>query len=189
MIEHALRDYASAYRLQSISLRYFNAAGADPACRACERHDPAQHLILPVLAEAMLTKVGGNPAETTLRVSGTVFEPLDGSCARDYIHVNDLYSAHLAAARRPLSARVAGAEAFNLAKGGGFSVHQVIHVRRQVAQQAIQWRGEPRLAGESAALVGNASSATAVLDWKLALATLRTIVESAWTRMDCEDSK
>lgn len=189
MIEQALQDYATAYGLQSISLRYFNAAGADPVGRAGERHEPETHLIPLVLAEAMRVRHGGDPAETALRVFGTDFDTVDGSCVRDYIHVSDLSSAHLAAARRLLSDQVRGADVFNLANGNGFSVLQVIEVCRQITGQPIQFRAEPRRAGDPAVLVGNASRATEVLGWTPELAELGTIIGSAWSWMDRQSSK
>lgn len=90
MIEQALRDYALAYGTQSVSLRYFNAAGCDLHGRAGERHNPETHLIPLVLAEAMRVMHVGDPADTALREVGTDFPTPDGSCVRDYIHVADL---------------------------------------------------------------------------------------------------
>ena len=107
MIEQALKDYAPAYGLHSISLRYFNAAGADPQGRARERHDPETHLIPLVLQEAARLQAGGNPADTRLEVFGTDFNTPDGSCVRDYIHVEDLCQAHLRAADRLIRVTIA----------------------------------------------------------------------------------
>ena len=95
MIEQALRDYALPYGTQSVSLRYFNAAGWDLLGRADEHHNPETHLIPLVLAEAVRVSQGGNPADTALRVSGTDFPTTDGSGVRDYIHISSLCQAHL----------------------------------------------------------------------------------------------
>jgi UDP-glucose 4-epimerase len=92
MVEQVLGDYALAYGLQSVSLRYFNAAGCDPEGELGERHDPETYLIPLVLREAMRVKQGGDPAATQLRVNGGDFETQDGSFIRDYIHVADLCS-------------------------------------------------------------------------------------------------
>jgi hypothetical protein len=123
-----------------VSLRYFNAAGCDPQGRVGERHDPETHLIPLVLAEAMRTKKGGDPSKTALRVFGSDFPTVDGSCVRDYIHVSDLCSAHLLAAERLFAGKVNGFEAYNLANGVGFSVLQVIEACREVTGQPIRYR-------------------------------------------------
>lgn len=181
MVEHALSDYATAYDLQSVSLRYFNAAGCDPKGRASERHSPETHLIPLVLAEAMRVKQGGDPAATALHVFGNDFATADGSCVRDYIHVTDLCQAHLLAARRLLANQVAGTEAFNLANGAGFSVFEVIDICRSVTGQPIQYRLEARRPGDPAALVGDARRASDILGWKPEFVGLQQIVGTAWT--------
>ena len=103
MVEQMLGDCARAYGLESISLRYFNAAGADPGLRAGERHNPETHLIPLVLEEALRLSNGGDPAHTRLQVFGTDFDTRDGTCIRDYIHVADLCRAHVLATERLLS--------------------------------------------------------------------------------------
>lgn len=120
MIEQALGDYATAYGTQSISLRYFNAAGCDPQGRAGERHNPESHLIPLVLGEAMRVMRGGNPAATALHVFGTDFDTSDGGCVRDYIHFVDICQTHLFAADRLLAVQAQGAEFYNLANDNGF---------------------------------------------------------------------
>ena len=95
MVEQVLADYALAYGLRSVALRYFNAAGCDPEGQLGERHDPETHLIPLVLREAMRVKQGGDPAATQLRVNGVDFETPDGTCIRDYIRVADLCSCWL----------------------------------------------------------------------------------------------
>ena len=180
MIEHALADYATAYGLQSVSLRYFNAAGCDPKGRASERHDPETHLIPLVLAEALRVKRGGDLAETRLSVFGTDFPTADGSCVRDYIHVADLCSAHLLAAERLLADKAQGAEVYNLANGAGFSVLEVIAACREVTGQPIRYRAMPPRAGDPAVLIGDAGKAAEVLGWQPAYADLRQIIATAW---------
>ncbi len=181
MIEQALRDYALAYGTQSVSLRYFNAAGCDAQGRAGERHNPETHLIPLVLAEAMRVKQGGNPAGTALRVFGTDFPTPDGSCVRDYIHVADLCQAHLRAAERLLNVQSQGAEFFNLANGQGFSVLEVIEACRKVTGQPIMYRAESRRAGDPAVLVGDAGLAGAVLGWRAEWTNLHQIINTAWS--------
>lgn len=179
-IEQALGDYGSAYGFNSISLRYFNAAGADPQGRAGERHDPETHLIPLVLAEAWRIQQGGDPEATELRMFGQNFLTPDGSCIRDYIHVADLCAAHLAAARRLLAGDATGAEVYNLGNGNGFSVLEVIEVCRKVTGQPIQYRLLPPRSGDPAILIGDASLAAQMLQWTPQYADLHAIIETAW---------
>jgi UDP-glucose-4-epimerase GalE len=183
MVEQALADYAGSYGTQSVSLRYFNAAGCDPAGRAGELHEPETHLIPLVLEEALRIKHGGDPAETRLRVFGADFPTPDGSCVRDYIHVSDLCEAHLLAAARLAEGRVHGAEAYNLANGSGFSVLQVIDACRAVTGQPIAYRVDPRRPGDPPALVGLGSLAHEVLGWRPKITGLEAIIRSAWEWM------
>jgi len=183
MIEQMLTDYATAYNTQSVSLRYFNAAGCDVQGRAGERHDPETHLIPLALTEAMRVKQGGDPKETELRVFGTDFPTKDGTCIRDYIHVTDLCDAHLRAAERLLMNVPCGAEFYGLANGAGSSVLDVIAACCEVTGQTIQYRALSRRAGDPAILVGNARKAEAVLRWKPAIRELRDMIETVWNRM------
>jgi UDP-glucose 4-epimerase len=183
MVEMALKDYAHAYKLQSISLRYFNAAGCDPNGRAGERHDPETHLIPLVLQEALRTQRGGDPDASQLQVFGDDFPTRDGSCVRDYIHVTDLCQAHLKAADRLLAGAATGAEFYNLANGSGFTVLEVIEACRQVTGQPIGFKVMARRAGDPAALVGDASLARHTLNWVPLHTALQDIVRTAWTWM------
>ncbi len=180
IIEQTLTDYAAAYGLQSISLRYFNAAGCDPQSRAGERHDPETHLIPLVLAEALRLKQGGDPAATILRVFGSDFSTKDGSCVRDYIHVSDLCRAHLLAAERLLAEKSVGAEFYNLANSAGFSVLEVIEACREVTDQPIHYQVLSRRVGDPAALVGDARKAGAVLGWWPEIVGLQQIATTQW---------
>ncbi len=180
MIEHALQDYAAAYGLQSVSLRYFNAAGADPAGRTGERHDPETHLIPLVLDEALRIRAGCDPRETKLAVFGSDYDTRDGSCVRDYIHVSDLARAHLLAADRLLAGQANGAEAYNLGNGQGFTVLEVIDTCRNITGQPIEYRLFPRRAGDPPALIGDASKANEVLGWVPLHNRLDEIISTAW---------
>ncbi len=184
MVERVLADYAQAYGLNSIALRYFNAAGCDPDGRLGERHDPETHLIPLVLEEAQRVIQGGNPAATGLEVFGTDFDTADGSCVRDYIHVTDLCAAHLAAMDRLLDTTETGAEAYNLGNGNGFSVLDVIDVCRRVTGVAIDYRASARRPGDPAVLIGSADKALSVLGWEPRYTDLEEIVASAWQWMN-----
>jgi len=183
IVEQALVDYATVYDLQSVTLRYFNAAGCDPQWRVGERHDPETHLIPLVLAEALRLMRGGDPMATTLKVFGDDFSTKDGSCVRDYIHVSDLCRAHLLAAERLLAGKTNNAEFYNLANGAGFSVLEVITACREVTGLPIQYQVVSRRAGDPAVLVGDASKAGDMLGWRPEITAVRDVIQTAWQWM------
>jgi UDP-glucose 4-epimerase len=180
MVERMLADYAPAYGLHSISLRYFNAAGCHPDATLGERHDPETHLIPILLNEAVRVSRGGDPAQSPVVVNGGDYATPDGTCIRDYVHVLDLAAAHLAAAERMLDGRLAGARAYNLGTGSGFSVLEVIESVRRVTGSAIRHRVGPRRPGDAMALVANADAARRDLGWQARYTNLDDIVASAW---------
>ena len=184
MVEQVLADYARACGLSSVALRYFNAAGSDPEGELGERHDPETHLIPLVLREALRVKRGGDPDATHLRVFGEDFDTPDGTCVRDYVHVEDLCRAHLLAIRRLVDGRVEGAEAYNLGIGRGFSVKEVIDVCRSVTGVDIRYQVEGRRAGDPPRLVAAAAKARAVLGWAPEYVELGRIVETAWRYLE-----
>lgn len=183
VIEQALRDYAKAYGLRSIALRYFNAAGCDPLGRIGERHVPETHLVPLALEEALRVVAGGDPAATSLCVYGDDFPTDDGTCVRDYIHVTDLCQAHLAAAERLVSGRCLGSEAYNLGNGRGYSVLEVIEAVRRVTGVDIAYRVGQRRAGDPAWLVGSARKAGESLGWRPQMPDIDVIVATAWRWM------
>ena len=167
-LERALRWYDEAYGLHSVSLRYFNAAGATE--RAGGRHDPETHLIPLVLQVAS----GARPAIT---VFGDDYDTRDGTCIRDYIHVIDLARAHVLA----LGACDAGSRVYNLGCGGeGTTVLEVIDAARAVTGHAIPVQVGARRPGDPARLVASSARIERDLGWRPALADIRSIVESAW---------
>jgi len=171
MIEQMLADAAAAYGLDSVSLRYFNAAGADPEGEIGEVHDPETHLI-PLALEAA---AGLRPR---LTIHGTDYPTRDGTCVRDYVHVADLADAHVLALR--YLAKNPGASAFNLGNGGGFTVREVIAAAERVTGRKIPSREGPRRPGDPPALVGNANSARRKLGWKPRYRDLEIMVGTAW---------
>ena len=165
--ERALRWYDGAYGLHSVSLRYFNAAGATE--RSGERHDPETHLIPLVLQAAAGTRPG-------IAVFGDDYDTRDGTCIRDYIHVVDLARAHVLA----LGA-CDGCRAYNLGCGGeGTTVLEVVEAARAVTGRKIAVEVGPRRPGDPARLVASSVRAERELGWRPALADLRGIVGSAW---------
>ncbi len=171
MVERMLADYERAHGLRSVALRYCNAAGADPEGALGERHDPETHLIPLVLQAA-----AGRRA--AIQVFGTDYDTPDGTCIRDYIHVQDLCSAHLAALERLASG--APSAAYNLGNGQGFSVREVIAAAGRVTGLAIPVEYAARRAGDPARLVADARAARAALGWTPRYPDLDTIVEHAW---------
>ncbi len=171
MVERMLRDFDAAHGLRSISLRYFNAAGADPDGETGEDHEPETHLI-PLILDAA---AGIRPDVT---VFGSDHPTPDGTCIRDYIHVTDLALAHVLA----LQALERGAQttAYNLGNGTGYSVNEVIETARKVTQRPIQVRFGPRRPGDPPELVGDAGRIRAELGWAPRHAALADIVGTAW---------
>ena len=171
MIEQMLRDFDVAHGLRSISLRYFNAAGADPEGDTGEAHDPETHLIPLVLDAA----AGVRPDIT---VYGDDYDTPDGTCIRDYIHVTDLADAHV----RGLVALENGANsaAYNLGNGRGFSVKEVIDAARAVTGRGIAVQLGARRAGDPPSLVGDATRIKNELGWQPQHAGLEHMIATAW---------
>ena len=178
--ERAMADFGRAYGLQTIALRYFNAAGCDPEGELGERHDPETHLIPLILREALRVRDGGNPVDTQLQIFGTDFDTPDGTCIRDYVHVTDLCAAHLLAVHRLDGEKGSAFEAFNLGTGTGHSVKEVIETCRQVTGQDIRYRIAGRRVGDPARLVASSALARAELGWSPGFDGLNAIVETAW---------
>jgi UDP-glucose-4-epimerase GalE len=180
IIEDVLRDYAAAYGIASASLRYFNAAGADHDGELKERHDPETHLIPLVLDEASRVLGGGKREQTELTVFGDDYPTPDGTCIRDYIHVEDLCAAHLAAAERILDGKATGFNAWNLGTETGASVLEVIAAARKVTGADLVYHVHPRRPGDPPELVGSARRAREELGWTPKVTHLDAIIASAW---------
>jgi UDP-glucose 4-epimerase len=169
-VEWALADYASAYGLGFAALRYFNAAGASPSGELGEDHSPETHLI-PLILQAAL---GQRPH---IDIFGTDYPTPDGTCIRDYIHVDDLAAAHLRALDRLQPGK---GLAYNLGTGQGYSVRQVVAACEEVTGERIAVREAPRREGDPPELVAAAEKARRELGWQPRYAELRPIVETAW---------
>lgn len=170
-IEHMLAGYHSAHGIKSVSLRYFNAAGADSSGDIGEDHDPETHLIPIVLKTALGLR-------QRLSIFGTDYPTPDGTCVRDYVHVSDLAGAHLAALER--LAGQAGALAYNLGNGAGFSVREVLRSAGKIVGRPIPAAEDRRRPGDPAVLVASSELAQRELGWKPAQASLEDIIASAW---------
>lgn len=171
LVEQLLADYSAAYGLESVCLRYFNAAGADPSGDLGERHDPETHLI-PLVLQAASRRRGA------ITIFGEDYDTPDGTCVRDYIHVNDLAQAHWLALEYMDKHRCSAA--FNLGNGNGYSIRQVIDTVRKVTGKDFKVEIGPRRAGDPAVLVADSHRAREVLGWKPEHDSLETIVADAW---------
>ena len=180
MVEQVLRDYAVAYDLRSVALRYFNAAGCSEDGSIGERHDPETHLLPLILFEALRVQSGGDPADTALKVFGDDFDTRDGTCIRDYIHVNDLCSAHIKAFERMQAFPDEGAEQFNLGVNRGYTVLEVIDACSKVTGVDLNYQKVARRAGDPPELVANAELAMSRLKWTPRHADITDSIQHAW---------
>ena len=171
MVETILKDAAKAYGLRSVALRYFNAAGADPSGEIGEAHSPETHLI-PNVLRSLLGQ--GGP----LKIFGSDYPTRDGTCVRDYVHVNDLASAHLKAFEFMTGNE--GAHIFNLGNGEGFSVQEVIAAAERVTGQAVSYDLVERRPGDPPTLVASGQLARDQLGWAPTFTQLDDILNSAW---------
>ncbi|SDL17930.1 UDP-galactose 4-epimerase [Maridesulfovibrio ferrireducens] len=169
--EEILEDYATAYDFNSVSFRYFNAAGAHPDALIGEAHRPETHLIPNILLSSI-------DQGRKLKIYGDDYPTPDGTCVRDYIHIQDLCEAHLAAIEFLETSQ--GAHSFNLGNGNGFSVLDVIKAAGDVIGRKIPYEFEPKRDGDSPRLVADSSKAHKLLNWKPRYGDLREIIETAY---------
>jgi UDP-glucose 4-epimerase len=170
VVERALADYAAAYRWGYAALRYFNAAGASADGAIGEDHDPETHLIPLVLQ----TVLGQKPH---IEVFGTDYPTPDGTCVRDYIHVEDLAEAHLLALERQQPGQ---GLRYNLGIGRGYSVREVIRTVEEVTGKKVAVKEGPRRPGDPPVLVASSEKIQRELGWGPRYTELRPIVETAW---------
>ncbi|MCZ6599052.1 MAG: UDP-glucose 4-epimerase GalE [Planctomycetota bacterium] len=170
-MEHMMQDYAHAYGMRYAALRYFNAAGASREGDIGEVHEPETHLI-PLVLDVALGK------REEIKIFGDDYDTRDGTCVRDYIHIEDLGDAHL----RALEKLQGGMQeiACNLGTGSGFTVREVIEAARGVSGHAIPARVVARRPGDPAQLVSGGTRAKEILGWEPARANLADILGDAW---------
>lgn len=170
MVESLLRWFDVTHHLTSVALRYFNASGADPGGRLGEQHEPETHLI-PLLFRAIQT---GKP----VTIFGDDYDTPDGTCVRDYIHVNDLAQAHILALEYLMNG---GASVqFNVGTGTGHSVREVMRAVEEVTGRQVPYIMGARRDGDPPELVASSDKLRAQFGWKPQFGDLRTIVEHAW---------
>ena len=171
IVEIMLKDFEKAYGLESISLRYFNAAGADIDGEIGEVHNPETHLIPLILAAA-----AGHTSHVD--IFGDDYNTRDGTCVRDFIHVSDLAEAHIKALNQILSGKKSSY--YNLGIGHGFTVKEIIASAERITKTNISIKISPRRDGDPAMLVCNADKAKRELDWSPSLSDIENIINSAW---------
>jgi len=170
-VEWMLADFAAAYGLRYVSLRYFNAAGAQPDGSIGEDHNPETHLIPLILAAALGRR-------DCAQIFGTDYPTPDGTCIRDYVHVTDLATAHVLAVEH--LGRGGGSKVYNLGSETGFSVRQVIERAKDVTGVDFPVREAPRRPGDPAVLVASSARIRNELGWRPVLSDLATIISTAW---------
>ncbi|MGV3608636.1 MAG: UDP-glucose 4-epimerase GalE [Planctomycetaceae bacterium] len=170
VVEHMLDDYAHAYNFGFAALRYFNASGASNDSTLGEDHTPESHLI-PIVLQVALGQ------RDSITIFGNDFPTPDGTCVRDYVHVEDLAEAHLKALERLEPGK--GLK-LNLGTGLGFSVQQVIDACRKVTGHPIPAKTGPRREGDPPALIADANAALESLDWKPKYTSIDAIIQTAW---------
>ncbi len=170
--EYMLADYHRAHGLDSVTLRYFNAAGADPQARLGEDHEPESHLIPLVIGAAMGTR-------GPVTVFGTDYDTPDGTCLRDYVHIVDLAQAHLLCLDA-MEKGMTGAQSFNLGNSTGTSVLEIIEAAARVGGRPVPHEMGDRRPGDPAVLVTSSAKISAMLGWKPEFGTVDQMVETAW---------
>jgi UDP-glucose 4-epimerase len=171
MVEQILNDYDDAYGIKSVCLRYFNAAGADPAGLLGERHEPETHLI-PLVLQAISGR------REAITVFGRDYDTPDGTCVRDYIHVVDLCTAHLLALQRLMATGLS--RRYNLGNESGYTVQEVIDAAERITGCVVRVAEGSRRAGDPAMLVADATLAREELGWLPIYSDLDTIIAHAW---------
>jgi UDP-glucose 4-epimerase len=170
IFEKVLQAYHDSKKLNFISLRYFNAAGADPEGELGEDHSPETHLI-PLVIHSSLDG-------TSVPVYGTDYNTPDGTCIRDYIHVDDLANAHILALRKLEQENISGI--YNLGNGNGYSVREVIETVKKVTGRKVAAVNSPRRPGDPARLVASSDKIKKELGWIPKYPDLETIIKTAW---------
>ncbi len=172
MIERILRDYAPAYGLKSVCLRYFNAAGADPESLIGENHEPETHIIPLAIESALKNKI--------LKIFGNDYPTPDGTCLRDYIHVTDLAEAHVLALKY-LNTSDKNFDYFNLGNEKAFSVKEIVKAVEEVSNLKVNTEIYPRRAGDPATLVSDSTKAKNILKWTPEIKDIKEIIRTAYS--------
>ncbi len=173
MVETALADAAGAHGLNAVAMRYFNAAGASPEAEIGEDHEPETHLIPRVLMAA-------RDQGQVIGINGTDYPTRDGSCVRDYVHVDDLARAHVAALDHLLEGKLTGFHGINLGTGKGYSVLDIVAAAERVTGRRIRTETGPRRPGDAPRLIADPSKARDLFGWRPVASELDMLLSTAW---------
>ena len=174
IVEHILQDFDSAFGLRYCCLRYFNAAGGDPRGKI-KNYNPVDSNLIPIILRSI------QKPDSTITIFGTDYPTPDGTCIRDYIHVEDLGTAHLAALEKLLTGTPSNC--YNLGNGEGFSVRQVISAVEKVTGKKVKIQEGARRPGDPPILIASSCKASRELNWRPAYSSLELIIEHAWNAM------
>ena len=180
MCEEILRGFGAAHDIRAVALRYFNAAGADPAGELGEAHEPETHLI-PLVLEAAAGK------RKEILIFGDDYPTPDGTCIRDYIHICDLAQAHILSLDY-LESQRPGLSAFNLGNGNGFSVKQIVDTAQRVTGHQVPSRIAERRAGDPPVLICDSARARQMLGWMPEFGDVEVQIAHAWSWLRRNDS-
>ncbi|MBA3722786.1 MAG: UDP-glucose 4-epimerase GalE [Parachlamydiaceae bacterium] len=175
MVEKILQSFDNAYGLKFTALRYFNAAGGDPEGKIKNFQTRSTNLI-PIILKGLKSENG------ILTINGIDYPTSDGTCIRDYIHIEDLGSAHIQAMEKLFEG--SHSDFFNLGNGIGFSIYDVIQAAESVTQKKVKFQKGPRRPGDPPFLVANSSKAIQKLGWKPKFSSLETIITDAWKAIE-----
>ena len=176
MVETILKDYFTAYGLNSVCLRYFNACGADPTGELGELHNPETHLIPIILQTA-------SGRRKNVNIYGQDYPTIDGTCVRDYIHIEDLCQAHYKALEKMINDSLTGQSVYNLGNGSGYTVKEIIEQAQAIVgrdNRSVKAQYVDRRIGDPAVLVADASAAQCDLGWKPEYSNLNQMITHAW---------
>ena len=171
MIENVFKDYAKAYDLKFVVFRYFNACGADKDGEIGENHQPESHLI-PILLEVAAGK------RDFFQLNGTDYKTADGTCVRDYVHVEDLAQAHLLGVKHLLGG--GSCEFFNLGSGNGYSNKEIVDAVKKVTGKNFEVKYGPRRPGDADKLLASSEKIKDMLGWQPKYTNVEDIIKTAW---------
>lgn len=173
-VENILKEFSEYHDLNIICFRYFNAAGADSSAKIGEAHSPETHLIPNIL-------IGLLNNNSKINVNGNDYDTYDGTCIRDYVHVNDLASAHLIGLELCFNSTKKNMfSEYNLGSGRGFSILEIIEACKKITNKKIKYEFSDRRLGDPAILVANNNKAIKHLDWKPRHSSVEEIISTAW---------
>ncbi|HRD55040.1 MAG TPA: GDP-mannose 4,6-dehydratase, partial [Parachlamydiaceae bacterium] len=175
MVESLLKDFDAAYGIKSCSLRYFNAAGGDPDFKIKYQQKKESNLI-PLILKSLKNEAG------SITIYGTDYDTKDGTCIRDYIHIQDLSLAHILSMEKLMQENQSSC--YNLGNGNGFSVKEAIEAAERITKLKVNVKEGARRAGDPPVLIADSKKASQELNWKPIYPSLEKMIEHAWRAMN-----